>query len=267
MKRTLRLAACALALHLSAAHAHDVWLEPSSTVLSKTAYITVAGGAGTKMFVYDHAPLRGFPNGFTATAPNGAAVAPENHVNGKLRTVFDLNLTQAGTYRLALVSGGVMASWKEGAEVKRFRGNAETFARDVPANAAELRVNEGINRIETFVTVGKPTVPAPIGQGLELVPITHPNDLFVGESAQFRFDIDGKPAAGVEIALVGGASRYPEQIKEMKLVTDAGGKVAITWPQPGLWWLEASAEDGKTSVAQAKERRLKYVATFEVQPQ
>lgn len=267
MKRSLILAACGLALHGAAAHAHDAWLEPSSTVLSKTAYITVSGGASTKVFVYDHAALRGFPNGFTATAPDGSAVAPENHINGKLRTVFDLNLAQMGTYRLALVSGGVMASWKEGAQTKRFRGNAETFARDVPADAAELHVNEGVNRMEAFVTVGKPTVPAPIGQGLELVPVTHPNDLYVGETSTFRFDIDGKPAAGIEVALVSGGARYADQVKDLKLTADADGKVAITWPHVGFWWLEASAADGKTTVRQAKERRLKYVATFEVLPQ
>lgn len=267
MKRTLSLATLALALQFPTAHAHDVWLEPSSTVLSKASYITVAGAVGNDKFVYNHAALRGLADNFTAIAPDGSTVAPENLMNGKLRTVFDLNLTQTGTYRLAVVNSGVMASWKEGDQVKRFRGNAEAFAKDVPANAAELRVGESASRLETFVTVGKPSAIKPTGQGLELVPVTHPNDLFAGETATFRFELDGKPAAGVEVTVVRGGSRYRNQVEEIKLTTDAQGQFSIKWPQAGLYWLDADTTDGKTSVKQAKERRVSYVATLEVLPQ
>ena len=34
-----------------------------------------------------------------------------------------------------------------------------------------------------------------------------------------------------------------------------------------MYWLEASTQDGKTSVPQASQRRLSYVATLEVLPQ
>jgi len=267
MKLKLALAALTLSLQFSTAQAHSVWLEPSSTVLSKAAYITVAGAAGNDKFHYNHAALRGLNENFTAIAPDGSTVAPENLMAGKLRTVFDLNLTQSGTYRLAVASEGIMASWKEGEQTKRFRGNAEAFAKDVPANATDLRVNEGVNRLETFVTVGKPSDIKPIGKGLELVPITHPNDLFAGETATFRFVVDGKPAAGLEVLIMRGGSRYRNQLEEIKLTTDAEGKFSIKWPEAGMYWLDADAQDDKTTVPQARERRLSYVATFEVLPQ
>ena len=41
----------------------------------------------------------------------------------------------------------------------------------------------------------------------------------------------------------------------------------MTWPEAGMYWLETGTEDNKTSVAQAKNRRLSYVATLEVLPQ
>ena len=41
----------------------------------------------------------------------------------------------------------------------------------------------------------------------------------------------------------------------------------MTWPEAGMYWLEATAEDKKTTVPQAKQRRLSYVATLEVLPQ
>ena len=49
--------------------------------------------------------------------------------------------------------------------------------------------------------------------------------------------------------------------------TDAQGRFSVTWPEPGMYWLETTMEDNKTSVKEAKQRRLSYVATFEVLPQ
>jgi hypothetical protein len=49
--------------------------------------------------------------------------------------------------------------------------------------------------------------------------------------------------------------------------TDAEGKFSVTWPEPGMYWLETALQDNKTSVPQAQQRRVSYVATFEVLPQ
>ena len=46
--------------------------------------------------------------------------------------------------------------------------------------------------------------------------------------------------------------------------TDDQGEFAVTWPAPGMYWLETGLEDDKTSIKQASTRRLSYVATFEV---
>jgi uncharacterized GH25 family protein len=269
MKKHFKLAAAALAfsVYLPMAMAHGIWIEPSSTILSKAGYVTVSAGAGNDKFVYNHAPLRGAAENFTATAPDGSKVAMENFMQGKLRTVFDLNLTQNGTYRLTVVNRGIMASWKEAGQTKRFRGNAESFAKDVPLNGEELKVNESFGRLETFVTVGKPTPVKVTGEGLELLPLTPPNDLFAGEAATFQLLIDGKPAAQAEIEIQRGGSRYRNQLGEIKLKADGEGKFSYTWPEAGLYWLDADFKDDKTSVKQAKERRLSYIATFEVLPQ
>ena len=51
------------------------------------------------------------------------------------------------------------------------------------------------------------------------------------------------------------------------MIPDANGQFSVTWPEAGMYWLEASTQDGKTSVPQASQRRLSYVATLEVLPQ
>ena len=235
-------------------------------MLSKAEWITVDAAVSNDLFFFNHVPL-GLDN-LVVSAPDGSAVAPQNAHRGKLRSVFDLDLQQSGTYRLAIVNDGLFASWKDKAtgQNRRWRGAPEKFAADVPADAQDLKVTQSVGRIETFVTVGKPSAVKPSGKGLELVPVTHPNDLVKGEKATFAFHVDGKPAANLEVVLVPGATRYRDNKDEIKATTDAKGEFSVTWPTAGMYWVDADAQDSKTSLPQAKERRLSYVGTFEVLP-
>ena len=104
------------------------------------------------------------------------------------------------------------------------------------------------------------------GKGLELKPVTHPNDLVASEEATFEFLLDGKPAADLEIELVADGIRYRDGVNAIKLKTDAKGRVAIKFPHPGLFWLNTDTKDNKTSIAKATERHLSYIATLEVLP-
>lgn len=261
----LALASIALATQIPLAAAHEVWLLPSSTVLSRTGYITMDGAVSNDVFHFNYRPLR-IDNNLHITAPSGARLEPEALTQGQLRTVFDLNLPENGSYRIALVNASVMASWKEGEETKRWRGSREAFATEVPANAAELTVREGVNRIETYVTVGSPSELTPTGQGLELQPVTHPNDLYAGEEATFGFVIDTQPAAGINVVIMAGGARYRDQLEKVELVTDDKGQIRYTWPAAGLYRITATAEDSNTSLRNA-ERRVSYAATLEVLPQ
>lgn len=126
-----------------------------------------------------------------------------------------------------------------------------------------------MGRVETFVTNGSPndTALKPVGEGIELVPVTHPNDLVAGEQAKFKLQIDGKPAVGLEVEIVRGGTRYRNAQEEIKAKTDANGEFSVAWPEAGMYWLETVSEDTNTSLPQAKQRRLSYVATLEVLPQ
>lgn len=263
-KLAVLLAAAALPF---AAQAHKAWLLPSSTVTTADQWVTVDAAVSNDLFYFNHVPLR--IDNLVITAPDGSALQPENVATGKYRTTFDIHLTQNGTYRIANVNKGLFASYEENGQRKRWRGTAEKFAAEVPADAQKLEVNESAGRVETFVTAGKPTTQSlkPTGVGLELAPVTHPNDLYAGEATKFRMLLDGKPAADLEIEIIAGGQRYRDQQDEIKVTTDATGEFAVTWPAPGMYWLEASLQDDRTSVKQATRRRVSYSATFEVLPQ
>ncbi|WP_372014750.1 DUF4198 domain-containing protein [Pseudoxanthomonas sp. 10H] len=269
MKRSLILAAAIASLIAPfGAAAHKAWLRPSQTVLAGTdPWITVDAAVSNDLFYFNHVPLR--LDNLVITAPDGSQVQPQNQASGKYRSVFDLQLAQQGTYRVAVVNSGLSGSWEENGKPRRWRGTPATFATEVPKDAKNLQVSQSLGRVETFVTNGSPndTALKATGQGLELVPLTHPNDLFAGEAAKFRVLVDGKPAAGVEFEIVRGETRYRNAQDEIKAVTDANGEFSVTWPEAGMYWLEASRQDDKTSLPQARQRRLSYVATLEVLPQ
>ena len=132
MKRPLVLIALLAALPVTAL-AHKAWLLPSQTVLAGEApWITVDAAVSNDLFYFNHVPLR--LDNLTITAPDGSALKPENPATGKYRSVFDLQLTQPGTYKLSITNAGLFASWKEDGKPKRWRGNETSFATEVPKN-------------------------------------------------------------------------------------------------------------------------------------
>jgi uncharacterized GH25 family protein len=266
MKLAFRTAALTLALAAASVHAHNVWLLPSSTVLSKGDWITVDAAVSNDLFFFNHNPLA--LDNLEVTAPDGNTIKAENVHKGKLRSVFDLNLAHPGTYRIAVLNGGVFARWKDKTtgQQKRARGTPENIASQIPADAQEVEVTQSAGRIETFITVGKPSKLQPSGKGLELVATTNPTDLVKGEKASFTLQIDGQPAKDLEVTVTPGNTRYRDKMDEITAKTDAMGQFSVIWPQAGMYWLEANTKDSKTSLPQAKERRLSYAATLEVMP-
>ncbi|MBW7945456.1 MAG: DUF4198 domain-containing protein [Sphingomonadaceae bacterium] len=266
--RTLAALAVSTALFgATAAEAHRQWMLPSSTVLSgQSSWVTVDAAVSNDLFYFEHQPLR--LNNVKAWAPDGAEVELKNPATGRYRSTFDVELTKQGTYKIASAGGGIFGSYKENGEEKRLPRGASAADIDklIPAGATDVKLSESWSRNEVFVTLGAPTetVLKPSGKGLELVPVTHPNDLVSGEAATFQFVIDGKPAAGIEVEVVPGGIRYRDQLGQMDLKTDAEGKVTITWPNPGLYWVSAEASDKNVSVKGADQRRLGYVSTLEV---
>lgn len=268
MKSVHKLIALTIAAALPlSSHAHKAWLLPSATVSTTNQWITVDAAVSNDLFYFNHVPMA--LDALKVIAPDGSALQPENGHTGKYRSTFDVHLEQNGTYKLAIANHGLFATYEENGQRKRWRGTPERFAQEIPATAKNVRVSEAQSRIETFVTAGKPTQTAlkPTNKGLELVPVTHPNDLYAGEPAEFRFLLDGNPATDLGVTIIAGGTRYRDQPNEIQLKTDASGELSVTWPGPGMYWLEAERQDHKTSIPQAKERSATYIATFEVLPQ
>lgn len=257
-------ALAALAAPLSA-QAHRGWLAPSATVLSGTdAWVGFEAAMSNGVFIADHAAMR--LDGLIITGPDGTTLTPENMMQARYRTTFDAHLTQAGTYRIANISDGITARYVLDGETRRWRGSETDFPAALPAGATDIEASRSSGRTETYVTLGAPTTDifAPTGNGLELAPVTHPNDLVSGEAATFGFLMNGRPAANLEVTVARGGTRYRDNPEEVTLTTDASGTVTIDWAEPGLYWIHAAIRtpaDRATLAASAQ-----YNGVLEVLP-
>ena len=274
------------ALAAPAALAHRMWMIASSTTVSGADnWVTVDAAVSNDLFFFDHQPIRVVP---TVLQPDGTEGAVENHAVGKFRATFDVHLTQQGTYRIGVVNQGVFGSYKLNGESKTIpRGTtADKLASVIPAGATDVQTTESLSRNEIYVTQGAPTTTVfkPGGKGIELVPVTHPNDLVAGEAATFQFLLDGKPAPDLFVTVIPGGIRYRDALKQQDLKTGTDGKVSINWPDPGLYWvnvtptrpreegqggpgagaLGAGGPQGAGRPAGPPQRRVSYVTTVEV---
>lgn len=273
MNKTLAALAILVGLNclVAPAQAHRAWILPAATVLSsEDPWVTFDAAISNDIFHPDYHALG--LEGVEVAGPNGEAVALQNPHTGKYRSTFDLSLARPGTYKVFRASHGPSATWTENGERRRWPGRGATpapgdFEREVPMDAPDLKVTQSSWRIETFVTAGQPdeTALAPTKVGLELVPVTHPNDLYAGERASFRLLIDGEPAVGAKVSVLPAGMRYRNSQRAIELTADESGLVAIEWPQAGMYFLEAEYADDRAQ-APATARRGAYAATFEVLP-
>jgi uncharacterized GH25 family protein len=275
-------------------YAHRVWVLPAVTVLSGTdQWVSFEAAVSNNLFFPNHRPVALAQ--IEVIGPDGKPVEIQNATAGQIRSSFELHLQQQGTYVVSLrptqgrapqatpaaagspspqgpgggMRGGLFGSYEEDGKTVRWRGTPETLVSEGVAAKPGFKLREsGGRKVVTYVTLGKPTdeVLAPTGTGLELEFVTHPNDLFAGEPAEFRFLLEGKPAAGAEVTIVRGDDRYRDEAGDVTLHADADGAVKIAWPQPGRYWLEATASVAGTLHGVPSEKSFTYIATFEVLP-
>ncbi|EGF91643.1 nickel uptake substrate-specific transmembrane region family protein [Asticcacaulis biprosthecium C19] len=274
------LAASALALAIGGlmalpASAHRQWLLTSTNYVDgKDRYVTVDAAVSEGLFDFDHLPIK--LDNVVVTGPDGGTVTPENVGNGKFRTTFDLNLAKDGTYRIANVSTAIMGRYTLNGEQKRFRATEADLASQIPAGATDVAMTRTYGRVETFVTSGHASdgVLEPTGQGLELVPLSHPSELVADEPAKFRVLLDGQPLAGLNLTVVPGGGKYRSNLKDFSVTSDANGDVTIAWPMAQTYWIGASyparvqQPEGTPPDPNAPmpEKRWSYTGVFQVMP-
>lgn len=272
--------AIALAGAACAAQAHRPWMIPNTSLVESErgheAWVTIDGAISENLFDADFMPLR--LDGLTVTGPDGVATPAPSAFVGKHRSTVDIALPKDGTYRITLAMANVMGSYKLNGEMKRFRATEQTVKEQIPAGASEVHTTTVRQRQDTFVTLDKPSNGAlkPTGVGLEMVPLTSPTDLHAGETAKFRFLLNGQPLANFPFSMVPGGVKYRGTLGEVRFTTDAKGDASVTLPAPNLYWLSATYPARAPGAAEhppgehdapPEGARYTYSATLEVLPE
>ena len=202
------LAAAALLSIPAALSAHRMWLLPSATVFSGTdGWVTVDAAVSNDLFFFDHQPLR--LDGVKVWQPDGSEGKLQNGATGRYRSMFDVKLDKPGTWKIGTQMsarhGQLQGRWRREAPRRSSRSAAAGRAR--PAD--RRRHPRQRDRREDHRGVGPQRDLRDRGradhhrlqadrQGPRVRTVTHPDELVAGETAKFRFLVDGKPAAGPE---------------------------------------------------------------------
>lgn len=259
-----------LALVATSASAHPVWMLPSEfNVSSDTAHwVTVDGTASHGVFSFDK-PI-GLDN-VTVYDPAGNPARIGPYYKGQRRSVFDLALSEVGTYKVELRNPPRYVTTytigKRNTE-RRIMANKQEAAAQVPAKAQGVTTYAMQNISAFYVTRNTPsdTVLKSSSKGLELQPLTHPSDVVVGEAARFRLTFDGQPLADRKVEVVGHGTQWRDGRQQQGLVSDQDGVVAFTPAKRGPHLLSANIEQVSRSPL-ADKVEINYLLTFEVLPQ
>jgi len=258
-------ATAALSLASLTAQAHTPYLVPSLVHTSnRRPIISLEVSATHNFFIPDGAFV---DSTFSVTRPNGSVYTiPESDVHKLIvRTVVEHKIEvpegedPAGTYRVVSGPrvGAPSRTWEVNGEVKRIRPNEE-----VPEGAVLKSHTQTISTMETYVTVGaarvaegQPARPKPgtkaleeTGKGLEIVTVSHPNELVVGDSFVFRVQLNGKPLANHKFNVIYSNMDLSGESDTVSLTTDAQGTVSYALEKAGVYMATVrSSEDAPLS--------------------
>lgn len=293
MRHLLTVALFSALPTFSFAHTASPFLLPE-VFDSKADNVSFQSGITVEKFFV---PSRNFKTDYQVTTPEGKTETIKAAAELKKFNIAEVNLTTDGTYRLrtqnatgnptkyALIDGRwlrVRPQRPANANPMPPQGNnAEQKAPQAPANQpprfiaedqipANAKTAQTINTYiaESFITKGKPSaVPAVSNKGFELKFLTHPNELFAGESFKAQVLMDGKPVPNLEVDVFKGASSYQPNAKrdQPHVKTDAKGEVEVKFNEAGIYLIttaypEANTDNTKPPIAQS----YTYSVTVEV---
>lgn len=242
--------------------AHTPYLAPGSFEPQAQSWVTLDAAFAETFFVPDAAFDHSRP---VVVAPDGS-VAPVAHVQVlHQRTVLEHQLPAAkGTYRFSTGPrlGAVFRTW----ELDGKRGGSRDADEPLPKGAKLLSHFQSLTLAETYLSVGAPDrgALAPYGKGLELVPITHPSDLYAGENFAFEVRFDGKPLAAQTVEFteaVWTGDRTPETLN---VTTDAAGRATFKLGRAGTWLALTRHRSPAPQGAAAPEYSNSYSLAFRV---
>ena len=255
---------CSLALCMPLANAHTPFLVSTSSEPVHEGWVSLDAGFAEIFFQSEVAFDKGH---FQVLTPKGEWVAPARLEHFTTRSLVEYQTKDEGTYRFTT---GV----RKAAIFRMYEVNGERkFTRDpkevLPKGHKLLDHYQSVTLAETYVTLKAPSQAAlkPYNQGLEVVPVTHPTDIYAGEAFTFRVLLDGTPLADTEVSVFTGYDGNEHETATLTAKTDKDGKAEFKLDKTGVYLLYTRKSAPAPKGAEAPNYGYVYTLAFTVNPQ
>ncbi|ESQ91274.1 nickel transporter [Asticcacaulis sp. AC460] len=218
----------------SAALAHSPYLKPNTfNPDAKRPHVTVEASFAEGDLRPDVAMKS---DHFAVVGPDGTVTPLTPAASLKDATFLEVPLGAAGTYR---VTSGLRTGRVAKAAVKDGQLHFQEDPQAAPEPGAVIVDVQSLTRADVYVSKGKPGMLPPAGTGVELQPLTAPNDAYAGEAVRFAVLADGKPLSGEHVTIVTDGQNYAaKKLVDLDLVSDAKGEVSFTPATAGLYLIQ-----------------------------
>lgn len=246
------------------AQAHTPYLAPASFEPVHLGWVTLDASFADTFFI----PEVVFDNSeFAVLDTAGKRSKPATVQLFKTRAVVEHQLTEKGTYRFSTGArhGAVFRMYEVNGERKGTRDPNE----ELPKGAKLLDHFQSVTLAETYITLGAPTQPAlePYNKGLEVVPVTHPNDVYDGEAFRVQVLFDGKPLAAQELHIFVANDGQGDEKPALTGTTDSKGFADLTLPKVATYLLQTRYRHAAPKDAPAPHYSYTYTLVFNVAEQ
>ena len=221
---------------------HQQWILPNFFYTNdESPWLGIEHTSGDQRFVSGH----GSGTFLSITHPEGWRMGrPSSVFVGQTRTVGEIKLREPGTYRIETDQPAQYVAEIEVNGKKRWVGKSK----DQLPGKKIIQSTHRWSQTTTFVTVKEYTrgVLEATGAFLEIVPVTHPNKIFVGKPFLVRVLSRGESVPDQEVQVYSETDSGHDAT--LVAVTNADGECELIFPSPGMYLLTANLrQDAKDS--------------------
>lgn len=209
------------------AHAHYPWITMPNFYPEEGKALTVYTGNG-HIFPLDGFLSKEQVQSVELVSPEGKKTTLEANETGYLTPEFET----AGTYLVvATQKSSFYTRTKEGPKRQSKEGLSDV-----------VKCSYSVKNMKAIVNAGGGTAPSTqrFSQALEIIPLSNPADVRVGDFMKVQVMMNDEPHRGEVFATYGGFSA--EGAYAYTIGTDNEGKASIRMLQPGQWLIRVKAE-------------------------
>lgn len=183
--------------------------------------------------------------------------------NGQTEGIYPVGLTKAAVYLAPEIEADGTYHFTTGVRVGPLYNAIETsdkklyFAEDMRKYKGKPVTMQYYSSAETYVSKGTPNyIKTTTGKGVEIVPMTSPNELFLSGDLNLKVLLDGKPVPNARVVVVYDNEHYRfhrqgdlydvENIRKSNIYADKDGMFTFKPTQAGLVMLFVTIHEKKT---------------------